>query len=89
MAETVNKEYVVIKETEKKKYLPKQIVELMQEGGYPKFTMHYHTLLWQSHDAKKSGKGDGTLVAGKLWHWYESRVEEVRKHCLENSEKYR
>jgi hypothetical protein len=29
------------------------------------------------------------LVADKEWHWYESWVKEVRKHCLENSDQYR
>jgi hypothetical protein len=88
LAEAVNKECVVIKETEKKKYLPKQIVGMMQSEGFPKFTMHHHTLLWQSLDAKNLGKGYGTLVAGKTWHWYERWVEEVREHCRENSSKY-
>jgi hypothetical protein len=89
LAEAINKEYFVIKETEKRKYLPKQIVELMKKEGYPKFSIHYHTLLWKSLDAKKLGNGYGTLVADKEWHWYESWVKEVRKHCLENSDQYR
>jgi hypothetical protein len=88
LAETVNKEYVVIKETEKKKYLPKQIVGMIQSEGYPRFTIHHHTLLWQSLDAKNLGKGYGTLVAGKTWHWYERWVEEVREHCRMSSSKY-
>lgn len=88
LAEAVNKECVVIKETEKKKYLPKQIVGMMQSEGFPKFTVHHHTLLWQSLDAKNLGKGYGTLVAGKAWHWYERWVEEVREHCRVNSPRY-
>lgn len=89
LTEAVNKDYVVIKETEKNKYLPKQIVELMKNEGYPKFTMHNHTLLWQSLDAKNSGKGYGTIVADKTWHWYERWVDEVREHCRMNAERYR
>lgn len=89
LAEAVNKEYCVIKETEKKKYLPNQIVELMENEGYPNFTIYFHTLLWKSLDAKNPAKGYGTLVAGKVWHWYERWVEEVRKHCIENSERYK
>ncbi|MCU7840522.1 MAG: DUF3644 domain-containing protein [Candidatus Thiodiazotropha sp. (ex Troendleina suluensis)] len=34
LAKGLNKEYAVIKETEKKKYLPSQIVKLMQEEGF-------------------------------------------------------
>lgn len=88
LAETVNREYAVIKETEKNKYLPKQIVDLMNAEGFHGFSIHYHTEFWKSLDAKKSGKGYGTLVAGKAWLWYEHWVEEVRKHCRENKVKY-
>ena len=88
LAEAVNKEYAVIKETEKKKYLPKQVVDLMKEEGYPWFSIHYHTLLWQSQDAKNPAKGYGTLVAGKVWHWYERWVDVVRQHCRDSGGKY-
>ena len=88
LAEGVNKEYAVIKETEKKKYLPRQIVNLMKAEGYSNFSMHYHIQLWKSHDAKKTAKGYGTMVAGKAWHWYECWVDIVRMHCHENKEMY-
>lgn len=88
LAETVNKEYAVIKETERDKYLPKQIVELMKEEGYPRFSLHYHTQLWKSYDAKNPAKGYGTLVAGKAWHWYERWIDVVRKQCRDNRGKY-
>lgn len=88
LAEAVNKEYAVIKETEKKKYLPKQVVDLMKAEGYSRFSVHYHSQLWQSMDAKSPGNGYGTLVAGKVWHWYERWVEVVRKHCQENERVY-
>ncbi len=68
LADAANKEYAVIKETEKKKYLPKQVVDIMKTEGYPNFSIHYHTQLWQSHDAKNHAKGFGTMVAGKVWH---------------------
>jgi hypothetical protein len=38
LAEAVNKDYVVIKETEKKKYLPTQVVNLMKSEGYTGFS---------------------------------------------------
>ena len=88
LAEAVNKEYAVIKETEKKKYLPKQVVDLMKAEGYPGFSVHYHTKLWQFFDAKNTANGYGTLVAGKAWHWYERWVDVVRKHCRKNKGKY-
>jgi len=88
LVDTVNKEYALIKETEKKKYLPKQIVDLMKEEGFPRFSIHFHTQLWRSLDAKNPSKGYGMMVAGKFWYWYERWVEVVRKHCLDSGEKY-
>ncbi len=88
LAEKANTEYAVIKETEKKKFLPTQIVQMMHDEGFPHFNMHHHTSLWKNRDAKKSAKGLGVNVAGKYWHWYASWVGIVRQHCKDNSEKY-
>lgn len=88
LAENINKEYAVIKETEKKKYLPMQIVELVKKEGFPKFGMHQHTQLWKNKDAKKKDKGYGVMVAGKYWHWYEKWVDVVHRHCNENRDMY-
>lgn len=88
LAEKVNKEYALIKETEKPKYLPKQIVEKMNQEGFKRFTMHKHTQLWQNMEAKKADKHYGTLVANKTWLWYERWIEEVRNHCQNNKNDY-
>jgi len=88
LAESLNRDYAVIKEIEKKKYLPKQIVEKMQAEGFQKFKMHQHTDLWKDKDAKNPVKTYGTLVAGKIWHWYDSWMSEVLKHCQENRSLY-
>lgn len=88
LAVNVNKEYAVIKETEKKKFLPKQIVDLMKSEGYPKFRMHEFTQLWKSREAKNPSKGYGTTVAGNTWYWFESWISEVRRYCQENKELY-
>lgn len=89
LAKDVNKAYTVIKETEKKKYLPSQIVEMMKTEAYTSFNMHHHIQLWKEHDAKKPAKGYGTMVAGKYWHWYERWVDVVRQHCQENAARYK
>jgi len=80
LAERVNAQYTLIKETEKPKYLPSQIVKMMKSDGYPKFSMHYHTLLWQKEDAKNPGKGYGVQVAN-TWYWYDRWLAFVRMHC--------
>lgn len=88
LAADVNKTYAVIKETERPKYLPKTIVESMKKEGFKRFTMASHTDLWKLLDAKKPGKGYGVEVQ-KAWYWYDSWVDQVRKHCQENVAKYK
>ena len=87
-AYTGNK-YAFIKETDRTKYLPGQIAKIMQAEGYSKFKIHQHTQFWKKADGKNESHGFGTLVAGKIWHWYECWVDEVRKHCRDNEEKYK
>ena len=83
LAKNINTEYAVIKEREKPKYLPSQIVKMMHNEGFPGFNMYHHTQLWKSLDAKNPGKGYGIKVV-KTWYWYDRWVEVVRKHCKEN-----
>ncbi|MCC5829571.1 MAG: DUF3644 domain-containing protein [Phycisphaeraceae bacterium] len=87
LADKANKEYATIKETERAKYLPTQIVEMMRSEGFVEFNMHHHTKLWQLENAKVQGKGYGVQVA-KQWYWYGKWVEQVRNHCRENAAKY-
>ncbi|MFM2151926.1 MAG: hypothetical protein RL199_361 [Pseudomonadota bacterium] len=87
LAKTVNAQYTVIKETERPKWLPSQIVSIMKSDGYSRFGMQHHTDFWKSMDAKSVGKAFGVQVA-KTWYWYDSWLEEVRKHCRENAEVY-
>ncbi len=87
LAQNVNKAYTVIKETERPKHLPKNIVKVMQKDGYINFSMYDHTTLWQSMDAKNIAKGFGVMVQN-TWYWYDSWIEQVKKHCQENAIKY-
>ncbi|WP_020592863.1 DUF3644 domain-containing protein [Kiloniella laminariae] len=73
---------VLLKETEKPKYLPSRIVDLMKAEGYRWFTMQQHTHLWQTLDAKAPQKGYGVLVA-QQWYWYDAWLARVREYCLE------
>ena len=89
IAKAVNEKYqqVVIKEVERNKHLPTEIIEKMNEEGYPNFKMHNHTDLWKKLDAKNPGKGYGVQIA-KQWYWYDRWIEKVREHCLSQREKY-
>lgn len=87
-AETLNKQYVLIKERERKKYLPSEIWEKMQQKGYVRFGQYQHTLLWKEKDAKNPSLGFGHKVA-KVWYWYETWLAEVDKHCRESGSRYK
>lgn len=78
LAVGLNKQYAVIKETEKVKYLPGQVVEKMKTEGFHHFTMHQHTQLVNQFDARNPINGLGALVADKHWHYYEKWIEKVR-----------
>lgn len=61
----------------------------MQGEGYSKFTMHKHTDFWKLKDAKNKKNNFGVMVGGKQWYWYESWLDEVRKHCQSKGELYK
>jgi hypothetical protein len=86
-AEYLQNRLLAVKEVERTKYLPSQIVRQIQAEGFPKFRLHEHTVLWQIEDAKNPAKGFGVLVAG-AWYWYESWLAFVRAHCEASSEMY-
>jgi len=88
LAEGLNKQYTLIKETEKKKFLPSQVVAMMHASGYKKFKMHDHTVLMRKYDSKNPKNGFGVMVADKHWHYYENWVELVRSYCSDNSDRY-
>ena len=85
----INEKYqqVLLKEVERPKQLPGQVVALMQEEGFVRFKLHHHAQLWKSLDGKNLGKGYGVLIAN-TWYWYERWVDIVRQHCIENKELY-
>jgi len=87
-SETLNKEYVLIKEREKLKHLPTEIWKKMQNEGYPKFGQHQHTQLWKLKDAKNPALGFGTNVVNS-WYWYDKWLKEVEKHCKESGNFYK
>jgi hypothetical protein len=89
LAEKINADYVITKETEKPKYLAKQVVTKLREQGFPNFTIYAHTCLWKELDGKNPDKGFGTFVAGVNWHWYEKWVDIVVKHCTDSGELYK
>ena len=80
LAEGIEKTYAILKETEKKKYLPSEIVSLMKDKGYSKFSINKHTDLWKSRNAKDLKYGYGVQVS-KTWYWYETWLQVVDEYC--------
>lgn len=69
----LNKEYTIIRDREKPKHLPKEIISIMKTKGYIGFVMHQHTQLWKQLDAKDEAKGFGAWVAN-AWYWYDNWI---------------
>ena len=79
---------VLIKDRERPKYLPAQVVAEMKKKGFPKFNITSHTLLWKNNgDSLKTSKY-GCLVAGKSWYWYQTWVDYVYDYCEKHKDDF-
>jgi hypothetical protein len=88
-SEVAEKFNIALKEVEKKKYLPSEIVAQMKAEGWDQFTMDSHTRLWKKLDAKNPAKGYGAVAVGRVWSWYETWLTRVREECQQHSDLYR
>jgi hypothetical protein len=88
-SELAEKFNIALKEVEKKKYLPSDIVKQMRAEGWNLFSMESHTQLWKKLDAKDPAKGYGAFAVRNTWCWYESWVNRVREECEQHPDKYR
>ncbi|HVB82940.1 MAG TPA: DUF3644 domain-containing protein [Candidatus Binataceae bacterium] len=88
-AEAAEINRVLLKEVEKPKFRPTQIVKVMKDEGYDGFTIRWHSELWKSLNAQDSAKSYGVRLSDGQWYWYETWLNRVREHCLENAAKYR
>lgn len=87
-SEVDNKFAFALKEVEKKKYLPSEIVKMMKREGFQRFTMDAHTKLWKKLKAKDPAKAYGAFAVGRQWCWYETWIERVREECEANKSNY-
>lgn len=79
---------IALKEVEKKKYLPSEVVAQIKADGWKRFTMDSHTKLWKRLDAKNPAKGYGAIAVGNTWCWYETWLNRVREECKASPNKY-
>ncbi len=80
---------LALKEVEKRKYLPTEIVSTMAAEGWDRFTMDSHTKLWKRLAAKDPAKAYGAVAVGKQWCWYETWLNRVREQCQQHPDQYR
>ncbi len=83
----VNRRYLMLKEVERNKLLPSEVVQAMRNEGFANFGIYHHTQLWKKTAAKSPGKGYGVQIA-KTWYWYDRWVKRVREHCTKHKGKY-
>lgn len=88
LAQDLDKYYTVLKETEKPKYLATSIVKIMRSKGFTRFSVHKHTVLWKSKDAKNPKHSYGTQIAN-TWYWYDKWLHEVEEYCKQNENELR
>ncbi len=88
-SEVAEKLKLVLKEVNKRQYLPTEIVTKMHEEGWDRFTMEGHTRLWKRFAAKEPAKGYGAIAVGKQWGWFETWVTRVREECQQHPDQYR
>ena len=87
-SEVAEKFNIALKEVEKKKYLPGEIVKQMKAEGWNRFTMDSHTRLWKKLDAKNPAKGYGAIAVGETWCWYDTWLNRVREECEQHPQLY-
>lgn len=87
-AQGLNKEYRIIRDREKPKFLPGEVVKIMNSKGFKNFKAHKHTEIWKLYDAKNPINNFGVQVS-KTWYWYESWIKVVEKYCNENISLYK
>ncbi|WP_432816578.1 DUF3644 domain-containing protein [Sulfitobacter sp. JB4-11] len=75
-------ERVLLKETERPKHRPMEVVAKVKAAGFPEFAIFDHTQLVNQLDARNPGKGYGVDVAGQ-WYWYDGWLEKVMEKLNE------
>lgn len=89
LAKSIDREYWVKKEVERKKFLPSGVVAEVQLAGFPKFKLQPdHVNMWKSEDAKNPSKGYGVQVES-TWYWYESWIKRCIELCKKAGAKYK
>ena len=85
MAKNIKAEYAIIKETEKKKYLSNEIVQMMKEQGFAWFTVNVMTGFWKNELGSRDQYG--IYVTRSQWMWYENWIPVIERFCKEEDDR--
>jgi uncharacterized protein YlaN (UPF0358 family) len=80
---------ILMKEAERPKYKPAQIIDKMRQEGFEWFNTHHHSQLWKRLEARDPKKGYGVFLKDDDWWWYDAWVNRVREHCQERDDEIR
>ena len=69
---------VLVKESERRKYKPKDIIEIIRREGHRRFNQHAHQLLWKAADGKNPAHQFGVELRPGDWWWYDKWLEHIR-----------
>ena len=80
---------ILLKEREKTKFLPSDVVKIVKMNGFSNFNMTKHTNIWQNNGNSLKIDKYGCLVANKTWYWYQSWVDYVLSYCTKHEKDYK
>jgi hypothetical protein len=69
---------VLIKESERKKYKPRDIIDILRREGHRGFNQHAHQLMWKAADGKNPVHQFGVELRPGDWWWYDKWLDHVR-----------
>jgi hypothetical protein len=69
---------VLVKDSERKKYKPKDIIDILRREGHRRFNQHAHQLLWKAADGKNPIHQFGVELRPGDWWWYDKWLDHIR-----------
>jgi hypothetical protein len=78
---------VLVKESERKKYKPRDIIEIIRREGHRGFNQHAHQVLWKAADGKNPVHQFGVELRPGDWWWYDKWLDHVRSKLAAGRER--
>lgn len=88
LAKTIEREHWALKEVERPKFRPTDVVERVRAAGFPGFGLQRHIEIWKRLDGKDAALGYGVQIAG-VWYWYARWIDRVLEECQSMDPLYR